>query len=1436
MNSTFPVVNLLDYQIAWQAPLRLTEINSWHSHIPFAFTLVQILKPKIIVELGVHKGDSYCAFCQAVNTLQLSTLCFGIDNWEGDKHAGSYDQNILTDIKQYHDPLYARFSTLIKNDFDIALKNFADASIDLLHIDGLHTYDAVKHDFETWLPKLSDKAVVLFHDTNVHEGDFGVWRFWQELKQNYPTLEFKHGFGLGLLAVGKEINPTLQFFLANPEQAQKIASYFAHLGEQINLKRINLHLQQKQIEKNIQLKNLENELIEKNQAIIEFNQDINQLKQEKLISLKSQEVKSTQYQQRLEFDLHQSNLQNSRLQEELKVLKDNIEYERVEFSRLQEEARIYQKGLEEQLEKVQSEKVQLLEKLTSQDILHKAQLQYQYKLMKKQIKRYSELKKYLEKTQEEKDNLYKELINSSKQLTQLEEEIKRVRTNYYDLAEALYRFQDNYKRDIEDIENYIWAFKLTKEVMAQRIQEPLLLEQSPIEFISSLKALPNNHNSLTGAIKTKLNKPLQLLKTFRYGAVEGAIDLPSLNSTVTNCLEVKGWAYSRQARIKSIEAWIDDVLIGEVKYGEIRLDVVLNQPWQLVANCGFSANFSLKNLGLTEGLKNLQIKITDSNANKLELKRSLVLQFNDQTEKLTDINPTREPPFMVCIIDEPFDNIKVTNYLNVRGWATSQVAPVEKVEVFLDGIKLGIADYGEERKDVWENRLDQITPYCGYKAKFPINYFNTEVDLHNLTVKVTDALGNCKSVSQEFDLLPSTIIEIKEEEALETNDFKKLLALQYQNSLNSFLTAGSKLIFSPPEKPLVSVLLVLYNRAELTFQCLRSLLDSNLTSYEVIIVDNASEDDTGKLLGSLQGVTIVRNSENHHFLVGSNQAAKLAKGEYLLFLNNDAQVLPASIASAVNTLQSDDAIGAVGGKILFLDGKLQEAGSIIWQDGTCTGYGRNDSPFQPMYMYKREVDYCSGAFLLTPRQLFLDNNGFDEIYKPAYYEEADYCIRLRKQGKRIIYDPNAVILHYEFASSRSSDAALKLQSKNQKIFVERQSEWLKANQLLPQRSHIEARQVSKYNKRVLFLDDRVPHIFYGSGSPRAREMLLTLLDLNCFVTFYPRAMFGEILDKEDWHSIYSDIPPEVEVMANYGFNRLGEFLNKRQGYYDIVLVSRPNNMDLINEMLVKYPRFFEKTKIVYDAEAVFAKREVLQKRLNGEEVSQAIEQAMVKAEIDIAKNADMVLCVSKLEQEIFETSGFSKSLVLSSSLKVNPGNTAFNKRKDLLFVGAVYNDDTPNSDSLIWFLKNIFPNIEPNLPNDSEFKIAGIMRLEKIKVLATSKVNIMGRVENLSSIYDNAKIFVAPTRFAAGIPLKILEASAYGVPVVTTSLLAKQLDWIPDKDLLVADDPKVFAEKCLQLYNDFDLWCYLRENALTRIKQENSKEVFLEKMKSLLQL
>lgn len=646
--------------------------------------------------------------------------------------------------------------------------------------------------------------------------------------------------------------------------------------------------------------------------------------------------------------------------------------------------------------------------------------------------------------------------------------------------------------------------------------------------------------------------------------------------------------------------------------------------------------------------------------------------------------------------------------------------------------------------------------------------------------------------------------------------------------LKAFLASGVELILPRADDPELSIVLVVYNRAEFTLRCLSSLMKNAPSLSEIIVVDNASQDETGDLLDQVQGARIIRNEENRHYIMGANQGAEAARGQYLLFLNNDSEVLTGSIESALDTLKSGDNIGAVGGKLILPDGTLQEAGSIVWQNGSCVAYGRGGDPFSPPFMFRRDVDFCSAAFLLTKRDTFLNSGGFDEAFRPAYYEDADYCFKLRRGGHRIVYDPGAAVVHYEFGSSESSEDAIQLQIRNRGIFVTKHAEDLKSHPVSGNR--LEARSSRKPFQRILYIDDRVPHPWRGSGFPRAHAILNSLVRMNCFVSLYPMSYINE-----DWSSVYSDIPRDVEVILGSGRSFLESFLAERKGYYDTILVSRPQNIQIVQGLRKRRPELFDKLRLIYDAEALFSMRDVTRRRLEGQEISEKELAKMIQNEMEMAVDADVVLTASEQEREVWmQSAGHKKIDVLGHTMEVQPGDTSFEEREGFLFVGAIQDDTSPNADAVRWFIQEIFPRIQEKLGPRARFTVAGINHSDTIMNLGSSEVTFAGYRDELTDLYAAARIFVAPSRIAAGLPLKVYDAAAHGIPVVATSVLGSQLGWTDGREIMLADSAATFAEKCIQLYQDSALWRRIRESALDVVRKDCSPASFDAKLRSIL--
>lgn len=645
-------------------------------------------------------------------------------------------------------------------------------------------------------------------------------------------------------------------------------------------------------------------------------------------------------------------------------------------------------------------------------------------------------------------------------------------------------------------------------------------------------------------------------------------------------------------------------------------------------------------------------------------------------------------------------------------------------------------------------------------------------------------------------------------------------------ALDKFLKSTEQLQFPKSSAPKVSIILVFYQQAHLSYLCLQSLLQHADVDYELIIVDNKSTDASSELLDKIIDARIIRNTENLGFVKAVNQGGEVATGEYLLLLNNDALIENNTLSNALRVIDEDESIGAVGAKIKLLDNSTQEAGSIIWNDGACLGYGRGKSPEHYEYMFQRDVDYCSGAFLLFRNSSFKELGGFDLDYAPAYYEESDFCIRLQKQGLRIVYVPGAEITHYEFASSGGMEGAKKLQAKHRDVLCSKHADFLEAQFANDVGNVLRARTHNNF-PNILVIDDRVPYPSLGAGYPRCANLLSELSKMDLNVSFYP-LLFPE----EEWSEVYKALPSTVEVILDSGHDELQTFLEARKGFYQYVMVSRVHNMEFFNHCLSLDPDLLGDAKIIYDAEAVSAPREILRLEFLGKTLSGEEQAELIEKELEQSKLAEKIIAVSNNEAEIFQQHGYKDTVVLGHTIASNPGSNTFSQRSDLLFVGALRDEGSPNVDSLLWFLINVFPLVEQAIP-DIRLNVVGDNSAPSLATIGKHNIHFTGRLDSIEEMYNSCRVFIAPTRFAAGIPHKIHEAAAKGLPSVTTALLARQLGWQDGRELLVGDTAEEYAAQCIKLYQNETLWQDVRDAGLTAIADDCSQETFRQNLAGL---
>ncbi len=628
-----------------------------------------------------------------------------------------------------------------------------------------------------------------------------------------------------------------------------------------------------------------------------------------------------------------------------------------------------------------------------------------------------------------------------------------------------------------------------------------------------------------------------------------------------------------------------------------------------------------------------------------------------------------------------------------------------------------------------------------------------------------------------------------------------------RTSLVTFLASGARLPLVRSASPLVSVIVVVWNRADLTLACLRALTAQSDVATEVIVVDNASTDETHELMTRVSGATVVGNDVNLGFTRAANLGAARARGEFLLFLNNDAELMPGALAQLVETARRSPRIGAVGGKLVYPDGRLQEAGAIVWSDGSCDAYGRGGDPAAPEHDFERAVDFCSGALLLTRRAIFERLAGFDERYRPAYYEDADYGVRLWQRGYSVVYQPRAVAIHREFGSATSSGAAIEMQRERRSIFVAQHADWL-SQQCARDEGTMAARSHPHRQPSVIWVDDAAPAARLGAGFPRAAAMIRALADLGYLVTVYATGERGALTAG----------PSAIEIVGG-GPAGLPAFFRSRAGRASMVIVSRPHNMQYV-KAAVGSDLSALGAPCLYDAEAVYALREVGRRRLGAEPMADPEALATIDAELRLTRGCAAVLVVSERERRMFAGAGCVNTFVAAHAVEPRPTPSPFERRQTILLVGA-FGADSPNEDAVSCFCRDTLPLLRA-AGCHAPVVVAGAQTPDHVRPLGDASVSWHTDVGDLAPLYDAARVFVAPTRYGAGIPLKILEAAAFGVPVVGTRLVAGQLGWTSESEMLAFDDPEECAQSIARLFAEPDLWHRLRDTALARVSQDYS--------------
>jgi len=1239
--------------------------------------LVDNLRPRVIVELGTQYGDSYCSFCQAVDQLDMEARCYAVDTWTGDAHAGFFGPETLSNLRAHHDPLYSAFSTLLVKTFDEAAGEFEMRSIDVLHIDGFHTYEAVRRDFDTWLPKLSETGVVLLHDTNEHASDFGVWRLWQEIRSQYPTFEFLHGHGLGLAAVGLHPPEALRTLMeAPPEERRRIQDFFCALGHGLTL------------------------------------------------SLQKEAAAA---------DAGAATARASELQRRLDTPHPDAQAWRANCERL-----------DGQLIDVGEQRDRLAEQVRS---------------------------------------LAGDLLRTTQAVSELEATLVNTRREAQDTAARCDRLQASAN------EQHDHVVRLRAELDAAA--ETILRADAELDFARrEASAAAAERDRFRAAVEDQ-NARIEQLASARARLLHMIEEAHAASRSATREIEELREAEKRhvetdQLRRKQLENLAARLEGASVEAAALRAAVDQRDEHLMMRASEF---------------RRLEEHRTALHSHGLELRARLEHLLNARREAVQQIEV-------------------LTEALQRHAKAFSQLSSSTSWNLIYRCLLLRdkIFPLDSRLRRTYEAAMGGIRRWL----------------LRSPSGSPAGALGPLLTSNPPAVRLPEdsgVIPNMPEPPALTapvaSSSGRTGFEVAAGAELNAFLSQEGASIDLPLAGDVhVSVVLLTYNKAEYTFRCLQSLAAHDDLRAEFIIVDNASTDSTRALLAKVRNAHVLLNVRNVGFVDGCNQGASQARGRYVLFLNNDTIVPRGAVAALASVLDQDTGCGAVGGKLVRPDRTLQEAGCIIWRDGSALAYGRDASPDDPRYAHRRDVDFLSAAALLVRKDIFERVGRFDTRYRPAYYEDVDLCLAIRRAGYRVVYEPTSAITHYEYTSS-SSESAATLMRRNQRIFAEKWADVLRSRHS-PDPALAFKACVPGDRKTVLVVDDRIPVPERGSGYGRAYAMLEFLVELGFRATLLP---VGDTAAPQPHTRTLQR--RGIEVLHGLpGTAGVDAFLRERAGLYDDVIVSRPHCMATVSSLIRRHQ---PAARLIYDAEALYFTREELRARLRGDSTGLATIEARRSEELQLLERADLILTVSEHEKgQVLQhlPAAHSKVRVWSHPVAVRPTSRPFEERRGLLFVGGFLSADSPNEDAVMYFIEEVLPRVSAD--TDAVLHVAGGPPPLRLAAATSQKVRVLGYVPDLSDSYDSSRVFVVPHRFSAGISIKLIEAMSRGIPAVVSPLTARQLDVADGREVLVADTTEDWVQSVIRLYSDPELWHRLRGHAIRFVESRHSPDQLRSQLRSLI--